>query len=131
MRKINFIDKRDYVLFLPIIYFRILQSYNKFNISRNDFIGGVLKSVYKSRFSNSYSVFLEYLKFYRKEFDTYRDFLDSYYNLTEFELNSLTSIFLRCSKAERLSPQYYLLYVKTIRDKLNTFFSGEFYIYEN
>ncbi len=131
MREINFIDKEDYVLFLPSIYLKILLSYKKFNISRKGFLGSVLKKVYNTRFSNSYSVYIEYLRYYRKEFNTYRGFLDYHYNLTELELNNLSSVFLRCSKTEKLSSQNYLLYVKSIRGKLNNHFLGEFFIYEN
>lgn len=131
MKKINFIDKHDYVLFLPNIYFKIFLSYKNFNISRKGFLGVVLKNIYRTRFSNSYSVYFEYLKYYRKEFNTYKEFLDCHYNLVEFELNNLLSIFLRCSRTGKFSSHNNLLYVKTIREKLNNYFGGKFYIYEN
>lgn len=131
MRKINFIDKQDYVLFLPITYLRILLSYKDFNISHKGFMGTVLKNIYRMRFSNSYSVYLEYLRYYKKEFKTYKEFLDCYYNLTDFELDNLQSLFLRGSRSERFSSHNHLLYVKSIREKLNNYFGGRFYIYEN
>lgn len=131
MKKVSFIDKRDYVLFLPCVYLKILLSYKNFNISHNGFMGNILKKIYNSRFSNSYSVYLEYLRYYKKEFSTYREFLDTHYNLTDIELKYMDSIALRCSKSERLASQNYLLYVKSIRDKLNNYFSGEFFIYED
>ena len=131
MKRINFVDKQDYVLFLTIVYFKIFLSYKIFNISRKGFIGIVLKNIYRTRFSNSYSVYLEYLKYYRKEFDTYSEYLDCHYNLIESELNSLSSIFLRCSKKERFSSHNNLLYVKSVREKLNNYFGGKFYSYED
>ena len=131
MRKINFIDKYDYVLFLPVVYFKIYSSYKYFNISRKCFLGKVLQNIYQMRFTNSYSVYFEYLKYYRKEFDSYKEFLDYHYNLVEDELDDLLSILLRCSKTERFSLHNNLLYVTSIREKLNNYFGGKFYIYEN
>lgn len=131
MREINFIDNRDYVLFLPNIYFKRFFSYKKFNISRKDFIGRCLRKVYKSYFSNSYSVFWEYLRYYKKEFDSYKDFLDSHYNLTDIELDSLNSITLRCSQGTWLNLHSYLLDIKNIRRKLEDYLGGKFFNYED
>lgn len=131
MKRINFVDKQDYVLFLPIVYLKILLSYKDFNISHKGFMGIVLKNIYRMRFSNSYSVYIEYLKYYKKEFKTYKEFLDCHYNLTEFELDNLLSLFLLGSRTERFSSHNNLLYVKSIREKLNSYFGGSFYIYEN
>ncbi|MBD5411484.1 MAG: hypothetical protein HDR51_01880 [Treponema sp.] len=131
MREISFIGNRDYVLFLPSIYFKQFFSYKKFNISRKDFIGSCLQKVYKSYFSNSYSVFWEYLRYYKKEFDSYKDFLDSHYNLTDIELDSLNSITLRCSQGTWLNSHNYLLNIKNIRRKLEDYLGGEFFDYED
>lgn len=131
MKKISFIDNRDYVLFLPNIYWKLFFSYRKFNISRKDFIGKSLKKVYKSCFSNSYSVFWEYLRYYKKEFDKYKDFLDFHYNLTDIELKSLNSITLRCSQGKWLNSTNYLLTIKNIRKKLEDYLGGNFYNYED
>lgn len=128
MKEINFIDNKDYVLFLPTIYWRIILSYKKFNVSRHNFIGRILERIYKSYFSNSYSVWLEYFFYYRKEFNNYKDFLDIHYNLTDVELKSLNSITLRCSKRIRIAQYDYLLHVRSIREKLEDYLGGEFYI---
>lgn len=131
MKEISFVDNRDYVLFLSSIYLKLFFSYRRFNISRKDFIGKSLRKVYKSYFSNSYSVFWEYLRYYKKEFDSYKDFLDSHYNLTNIELNSLKSITLRCSQGTWLNLHNYLLEIKNIRRKLEDYLGGKFFNYED
>ena len=131
MKEITFIDNWEYILFLPNIYWKIILSYGKFKISRNGFIGRLLKKVYKSYFSNSYSVFEEYIKYYRKEFNTYKDFLDSHYNLTEIELRNFNSLGLRCSKECWFNSHNYILDIKSIREKLENYLGGKFYTYES
>lgn len=128
MEGINFIDNKDHVLFLPTIYWRTFFSYKKFNVSRHDFIGRNLGRLYKFYFSNSYSVWLEYFFYYRKEFNNYKDFLDIHYNLTDEELKSLNSITLRCSKRIRMLPCHYLIHVNAVRENLENYLGGEFRI---
>ena len=129
MKEISFIDNRDYVLFLPKIYWKIFFSYRRFNVSRKKSIGKMFTKVYKSYFSNSYSVFWKYLCYYKKEFDSYEDFLDSHYNLTDMELKSLNSITLRYSQGARLNSYNFLLDIKSIREKLENYLGGKFFNY--
>ena len=129
MNNIYFIDTQNYVLFLPIIKQKIKSSYIEFNITKNSFMGQELRQLYTDIFSKSKNVYWKYKKFYCKEFKTYRDFLSEYYNLTESELNSLDNKSLRYSVKNNEKSYNRLLEIKSIRNKLNQYFNGRFFVY--
>ena len=57
-------------------------------------MGDLISKIYDFYCDGAKNLFVEYKKYYRKEFDSYNDFLARKYNLLEFEIKELSSKFL-------------------------------------
>lgn len=74
----------------------LLGVYWFFGVKRKSYVGSIVKRIYDYFCGGSKSLFFEYLIYYRKEFDTFKEFLVDKYNMFEPEVEKISSWRLFC-----------------------------------
>ena len=69
-----------------------------FKIKKNSYFSYFFKRLNYELFCNSTNLYAEYKKFYKKEFNSYEDFLSKKYNLFDCELNRFSNLKKLCYK---------------------------------
>lgn len=70
--------------------------YHFFGVKRRSYAGSIVKRIYDYFCGGAKNLFLEYLLCYRKEYESYKQFLLGKYNLFEYETESIISWRLYC-----------------------------------
>ncbi|MDO4810463.1 MAG: hypothetical protein Q3985_00835 [Eubacteriales bacterium] len=69
-------------------------AYKYFGVKRNSYAATIVKRIYEYYCRDANYLFLEYLLYYRREFPSYKSFLDKKYNLFPSEIGQRPSVFL-------------------------------------
>lgn len=70
--------------------------YHFFGVKKSSYAGSIIKRTYDYFCGGAKNLFVEYLVCYRKEFDSFEDFLIGRYNLFEDEVKKIISWRLFC-----------------------------------
>lgn len=70
--------------------------YHFFGVKRRSYAGSIVKRIYDYFCGGAKNLFLEYLLCYRKEYESYEQFLLGKYNLFEYEVKNIISWRLYC-----------------------------------
>ena len=70
--------------------------YHFFGVKRRSYAGSIVKRIYDYFCGGAMNLFLEYLLCYRKEYESYKQFLLEKYNLFEYEVENSISWRLYC-----------------------------------
>lgn len=70
--------------------------YHFFCVKRRSYAGSIVKRIYDYFCGGAKNLFLEYLLCYRKEYESYKQFLSEKYNLFEYEVENILSWRLYC-----------------------------------
>lgn len=70
--------------------------YRFFGVKRKSYAGSIVKRIYDYYCGGAKNLFFEYLLFYKKEFESYEQFLLQKYNLFEDEIKDIISWRLYC-----------------------------------
>jgi len=70
-------------------------AYKYFGVRRNSYASSIIERLYDYYCRGSVNLYWQYLKYYRREFNDFRDFLDKKHNLFPNEITSLNSVLLK------------------------------------
>lgn len=62
-----------------------------FGVKKNSYAASIIERLYDYYCGSSHSLYLSYLKYYRKEFSNYRDFLERKFYMSQDEIDILKS----------------------------------------
>lgn len=118
--KSGFFIKKYYVNRLLIMHY--------FGVKRNSYAGSVIERIYDYYCMGASSLFIEYLKYYKHEFDSYDDFLLRKYNFFIGEINRINK-YLLFYKNLRLTEDGGLenmMYDEKFRETIIKFLGGSY-----
>ena len=85
-------DKSGFFIKKP--YVNKLFAMRYFGVKRNSYAGSVIERIYDYYCTGASSTFIDYLKYYKYEFDSYDDFLMRKYNFFIEEINDINKYLL-------------------------------------
>ena len=132
MNRLNIIILEDYIICRPCVFWKKMFFLRKHNVSPNSYLGIVIEKFLNENFSISsmHNLFIWYILYYRKEFESYEDFLKNYFLLDEHEIN-IKSYFLFFKKRNKSSDYRNFWSIQSIMNKMSNYFGGEFFNHEN
>lgn len=125
--KLNLIETDNMILFTPTALFNYFLFHKKMNVPRRSFMGKLYSEIMRYYFFPLHFVIIDYFKYYYEEFESYNDFLKNHFNLLENEYLAISTIFLMYSKKTRSARYHSFTNVKSLTEKINKYFGGNFY----
>lgn len=74
---------KNYILFIKGLRTSKIGIYKYFGVRKNSYAGTIISRIYDYYCIGAKNLFLEYLRFYRKEFSSYKEFLVQKYNVDD------------------------------------------------
>jgi len=85
------IDTGNYIFYNKNSIFKKSYFFNILGVISKSYIGSIISRIYDYYFINSRSLNKEYRKYYRKEFNTFEDYLNKKHNLFKYEIDKLNN----------------------------------------
>lgn len=76
----------------------LIGAYSFFGVKRKSYAASIVRRIYDYYCRGANNLFLEYMRYYRKEFPDFKTFLDKKYNMFPEEIEQRKSFFL-CHKS--------------------------------
>lgn len=86
----------NYVFFKRSFYTNSIIVYYYFGVKKRSYMGNLVAKIYDFYCRGAKNLYIEYRRYYHKEFPSYKEFLSKKYNLFDDEIKKLYSPFLCC-----------------------------------
>lgn len=81
----------NYVFFIKTRKISLSRAYKHFGVKRKTYMGSVVKRIYNYYCTGADNLFLTYLIHYRKEYQSFREYLEKHFNLFPDEIEKVNS----------------------------------------
>lgn len=126
----NLINTGNKILFNPKCIYIYFTKFLFKNIFKKTIIYGILNKELRQFFFPFHFAFIDYIKYYYMEYETYSDYLREHFNLSENEFSKVYSIFLLFSQKTPIISGTSFVHVQQLCFYINDVFDGDFR-YEN
>ena len=92
---------KNYILFIKGLRTSKIGIYKYFGVRKNSYAGTIISRIYDYYCIGARNLFLEYLRFYRKEFSSYKEFLIQKYNVDDKAIEKVVPKRLYCKDIEK------------------------------